>query len=64
MGDQAEPYATIAADLNLTVGNVKITVHRLRQRFRRCLRQSIADTVDPADFADELRHWASALTSS
>ena len=57
-GDKsAAPYAEIAGHLNLTEGTVKVSVHRLRQRFRELLRAEVAHTVArPEDVDDELRH--------
>ena len=53
---QTVPYATIARQLNLTEGAVKVAVHRLRRRCRELLRAEIAQTVaDPAEIDDELR---------
>jgi len=55
-------YADIAKHLNLTEGNVKVTVHRLRQRFRELLRAEVANTVErPEDIDSELRHLISVL---
>jgi RNA polymerase sigma-70 factor (ECF subfamily) len=46
----AAPYAELARQLNLSEGAVKVAVHRLRQRYRALLRETIADTVsDPAE---------------
>ena len=37
---------------------VKVAIHRLRTRFRKLVRAEVAATVkDPADAADELRHF-------
>jgi RNA polymerase sigma factor (sigma-70 family) len=53
-------YAEIAASLQLTEGNVKVAVHRLRQRFRETLRMEVAQTVARPDEIDsELRHLIS-----
>ena len=53
----AAPYAELARQLNLSEGAVKVAVHRLRQRYRALLRQTIADTVsDPTEVEDELRY--------
>jgi RNA polymerase sigma-70 factor (ECF subfamily) len=57
-GDRnGRPYAEIATELGLSEGAVKVTVHRLRQRFRELLRAELARTVgSEAEIADELRH--------
>jgi RNA polymerase sigma factor (sigma-70 family) len=53
-------YAAMGASLNLTEGNVKVSVHRLRQRFRETLRAEVAQTVArPDDVDDELRYLIS-----
>jgi len=52
----AAPYAELAKQLNLSEGAVKVAVHRLRQRYRMLLRETIADTVStPDEVEDELR---------
>jgi RNA polymerase sigma factor (sigma-70 family) len=51
-----------AARLGMTVGAVKVAVHRLRQRYRELLRAEIAETVsDPSDINDEMRYLLAAL---
>jgi len=45
----AAPYAELARQLDLTEGAVKVAVHRLRQRYRKLLRETIADTVSGPD---------------
>lgn len=53
----AAPYAELARQLNLSEGAVKVAVHRLRQRYRALLRDTIADTVTgPEEVEDELRY--------
>ena len=51
------PYQDVAAELGVSEGAVKASVHRLRGRFGRLLREEIADTVANPDVVDdELRH--------
>ena len=51
------PYAELAARLNMSEGAVKVAVHRLRQRYRVLLRETIAETVaSEAEVEDELRY--------
>lgn len=51
------PYAEIASKLGLSESAVKVTIHRLRQRYRELLRAEVARTVgSDADIAEELRH--------
>jgi RNA polymerase sigma factor (sigma-70 family) len=60
--DTSTPYATIAANLEMTVVAVKVTMHRLRQRYRDVLRDEIAQTVETdADVDDELFHLRRVL---
>jgi RNA polymerase sigma-70 factor (ECF subfamily) len=53
----AGPYAELAPQLGLSEGALKVTVHRLRQRYLEVLRMEVADTLaNPADVDEELRH--------
>jgi RNA polymerase sigma-70 factor (ECF subfamily) len=63
-GDRLEQgYAQIAADLGTSEGAVKVTVHRLRRRYRDLVRDEIAQTVaSPQEIEDELRHLWSAVS--
>lgn len=56
------PYKSIAADLEMTEGSVKVAVHRLRRRCRDLLRDEIAQTVASRDeIEDELRELFAAV---
>ncbi len=58
----AAPYAELARQLDLSEGAVKVAVHRLRQRYRVLLRDTIADTVStPDEVEDELRFLFAVL---
>jgi RNA polymerase sigma-70 factor (ECF subfamily) len=60
----AQPYAELAVRLGVSEGTVKAAVHRLRQRYRQLLRESIAHTVSsPEEVDDELRHLFTVLTT-
>ena len=63
-GDAEGPaYAQIAAQLNMTVVTVKVTVHRLRRRYGELLREEVAHTLaNPADAEAEIRHLMEALS--
>jgi RNA polymerase sigma-70 factor (ECF subfamily) len=51
------PYSEIGAELGMSENAVKVTIHRLRKRFRELLRAEVARTVaNDADIAEELRH--------
>ena len=54
---ETQPYATLATQLDMTEGAVKVAVSRLRERYRKCLKDEIARTVaTPADVDEELGH--------
>ncbi len=53
----AAPYVELARQLDMSEGAIKVAVHRLRQRYRALLRDTIADTVSgPDEVEDELRY--------
>jgi RNA polymerase sigma-70 factor (ECF subfamily) len=55
-------YRALAAELDTTEGALKVTVHRLRHRFKELLRDEIAQTVaHQEDVGDELRYLLTAL---
>lgn len=58
-GDGAS-HATIAGDLGMTEGAVKVAAHRLRKRYRERLREIVADTADVVD--GEIRDLFRALS--
>ena len=54
---EATPYPQLAERFAMTLANVKVTAHRLRQRYRALLREEIAHTVAlPSQIDDEIRH--------
>jgi RNA polymerase sigma-70 factor (ECF subfamily) len=61
-GEDETPREEIARRLNMSEGAVKVAVHRLRQRYRRLLRDAISETVSTeADLDDEMRYLISVL---
>jgi len=61
-GGRGTPYADLGQTLGISEGAVKVTVHRLRKRYRALLESAIADTVtSPDDIDDERRHLIAAL---
>lgn len=52
-GGQAIGYATTAAGLGMTEGAVRVAAHRLRRRYRKLLREEIAQTVASSDEVEE-----------
>jgi len=64
-GSATQPYAELAAALGTSEGAVKVTVHRLRKRYRELLQTEIADTVSTPEAArDELQELFRALGST
>jgi RNA polymerase sigma-70 factor (ECF subfamily) len=47
------PYATIAAQLNMTEGAARVAVHRLRKRYRALLTDQVARTLASPEFVEE-----------
>lgn len=57
------PYATIASALDLSESTARVTLHRLRRRFRDVFRETVADTVSSAAEAEEeIREVLAALS--
>ncbi len=65
LGMEASPrYAEIGADLGVSESNIKVAVHRYRNRYRLLLRDEIARTVDdPAEIEPEITTLIAALTA-
>ncbi|MEN9676976.1 MAG: hypothetical protein RIS76_2872 [Verrucomicrobiota bacterium] len=64
LGETAIPCAAAAEKLGMTEGALRVSVHRLRQRYRQLLRDEIRLTPnDPAQAADELQSLQAALAS-
>lgn len=57
-------YAEVAKRLGMTASTVAVTVHRLRQRYRQLLRESVRPTVaDAGEIESEVKHLVAALSS-
>lgn len=57
-------YGSIAAQLSMSEGALRVAMHRLRESFRELLRDEVARTVEsPAEIDEELRHLVAALRS-
>lgn len=55
-------YATVAIQLGMEEGALRVAVHRLRKRYRQLLRDEIAHTLsDPSAVEEELRSLREAL---
>lgn len=64
VGDtESQPYAELAARLEMTEGGVKVAVHRLRKRYRKLLRAEIAQTLAANENVDEELHHLFAVLS-
>ena len=59
---ERKPYAEVANALGTSESNVKVSVHRLRGRYRNVLEVEIAQTVEsPSQVEDEILHLFQAL---
>jgi len=62
-GSHPQTYAELAAELGISEGSVKVSVHRLRQRFKRRLTEAIAHTVsEPGELQLELKHLVEVIS--
>jgi RNA polymerase sigma-70 factor (ECF subfamily) len=62
--DEATPYAQLASRFNLSVSAIKVTVHRLRRRYRNVLREEIAQTVaDAAEIDGEIQYLIRVMSA-
>jgi RNA polymerase sigma factor (sigma-70 family) len=61
-GSEPASYAELAKDLRMSESTLKVTIHRLRRRYRDLLRNSLAHTVaEPKDVDDEIRFLLKSL---
>jgi RNA polymerase sigma-70 factor (ECF subfamily) len=65
VGDESRiPYRTLAAELGTTEGALKVSIHRLRRRFREILREEIGHTVaEPGQIQEEIRYLMTLLAT-
>jgi len=57
-----QTYAELALSLGTTEGSLKMTVHRMRQRYRELFREEIAHTVaGPEEIEEEIRYLFSVI---
>lgn len=62
-GEDTRPLAEVAPLVDMSPGTLKVSLHRLRKRYRSLLREEVAQTVATADdIDDELRDLLDALT--
>ena len=61
-GGADQPQADAAAELEMNESALRVAVHRLRKRFRQCVRAELSQTLAPGISVDEeMRHLMSAL---
>lgn len=61
-GRESQPYAELAEKLGMSEASIKVTVHRLRLRYRNLVRAEIANTVEKSeDIEAEMKHLFAAL---
>jgi RNA polymerase sigma-70 factor (ECF subfamily) len=57
-------YAEVATRLGVTLGALKVMVHRFRRRYREVLREEVGETVaEPGQIEDEMRYLLEVLRS-
>lgn len=62
IGERGPSYATVATQLGLSEGAVKVTVHRMRERYRALIREEVAQTVESeTEIESEMRLLLAAL---
>ena len=55
-------FATLGAELGMSEGAARVTLHRMRESFRQILRAEVAATVESSsEVDDELRHLIAVL---
>jgi RNA polymerase sigma-70 factor (ECF subfamily) len=63
-GGDRVPYAQVAQEVGMSEGGVKVTIHRLRGRYRQLLEEEIAQTVSsPEEIEEERRHLFRVVAS-
>jgi RNA polymerase sigma-70 factor (ECF subfamily) len=63
IGGSEESYAALAREMGTSEGALKVSVYRLRKRYRELFRIEIASTVaDPADVEPEVRFLVAVLS--
>ena len=64
MDTESGSYETLAQEMGVSAGALRMSAHRIRRRYRRALRAEVADTVaDPEAVVDELRSLLSILST-
>ena len=58
------PYAQLSGDFGMSVVNLRVFAHRMRQRFRHILREEVAQTVDRPEAIEEETQYLSRIFSA
>lgn len=57
------PYAQVASQLDISEGAARVSIHRLRRRFRELFQQEVAGTLaNPDNLQEEMRHLQEVLS--
>ena len=60
---ESQPYAQLAAQLNMSEGSIKTAVHRLRKRYRQLVESEISNTVNsPEEVKEEMAYLCAAIS--
>ncbi len=64
-GASCKPYSEISEIVGMSESNIKVAVHRLRDKFRQKVRLLVADTVgDPNEIDEEISNLFAAFSNS
>jgi RNA polymerase sigma factor (sigma-70 family) len=58
------PYSELSRQFGMSVVNLRVFAHRMRQRFRQILREEVAQTVDSPDEVDRETHYLRQIVSA
>ena len=62
LGENATPYAEVAARLRIEQPTLRLQIHRLRKRYAKLIEVEIAQTVEgPEELKAELTHLMAAM---
>ena len=62
LGENATPYAAVAAELRIAEGTLRLQIHRARKRYAKLIEQEIAQTVQrPEEIKAELEHLMTVI---
>lgn len=62
---ESQPYATLARDLEMNEGALRVAVHRLRRQYRALLQEEIANTVTcPEEVKEEMAYLFRVIAGS